>query len=162
MKIFVFLKRKTEFKIWNYSSFLLETFPAAFCSRFCAQVLTTFWQCHWIPYATNRSGPRMIDCNTANMNPPHGDIPEQTMVSSQLSIPDIEMKFPLCEMKMYTFYNIFSKKCWKYSFFTSESFRILTAISSGLANPAPAEMIFVSSGLVRFSFSNPGVSVKYQ
>lgn len=31
-------------------------------------------------------------------------------------------------------------------------------MSSGFAKPAPAEMILVSSGFVRFSFSNPGVS----
>lgn len=43
---------------------------------------------------------------------------------------------------------------------TNESFKMFMAMSSGLAKPAPPEMILVSSGLVRFSFSNPGVSVK--
>lgn len=43
---------------------------------------------------------------------------------------------------------------------TNESCTILSATSSGLDKPAPAEMIFVSSGFVRFSFSNPGVSVE--
>lgn len=43
---------------------------------------------------------------------------------------------------------------------TNESCTILLATSSGLDKPAPAEMIFVSSGFERFSFSSPGVSAK--
>lgn len=80
-------------QLWNvYSSFLVSI---GVDERFCAQFLTTFWQYHWVPYATNRSGPKMIDCNKVKKNPPHGDIPEQIMVISQLSKPDIEMKLPL-------------------------------------------------------------------